>query len=414
MMNASLSLLILLWTFPGQCQAQTQAAITSETVNASQNDLAAMRVLMEEISVDPNNQRTRSLLRDLWQENLRKREEALEQGLKVSGELGTSSETYKQLSQALEALRSSQKRIAQKEGQIPGGANPDAGMFLALVRGAADSYEQGRQEEAFLVLTTALSLYPAWSGALPLSGKSPPAEPSRNIRLVKISTKTLAPFLAAGATFYAPVTPEDAESARQHFRAGIRFYSAGELAQAARSFREGLARDPNNEWIKKALARTTEELKFTAENAPSMPAPQPPASEPTRYLVQKGDTLSKLAQRFYGDPLQWEVIRDANPQLQGRLELTSGASLVIPPLAAGSPRPSARQRRASPDIGTIKHEVREGDTLRKLAKKYYGNPAYWEVIWRANPEIKDENALKAGATLVIPPLPKTSTRHEEL
>jgi tetratricopeptide (TPR) repeat protein len=345
-MIASLSLIFLLWALPVPGQAQSQEAATY------QNDLAAMRILLDEISSDPNNRRTRSLLRDLWQENLRKRETDLEQELKVSA----STEAQKQLTQALEALRST------KQEQASGGTNSDADIFSALVRSAAGSYEQGRQEEAFLVLSTAFSLYPAWTGALPSSGQPSKDQLSQNIRSVKISKKTSTHPLSAGATYSQVVTPKDAEAARQFFRSGVRFYSAGKFAQAAQSFREGLARDPNNEWITKSLARSLAELKVKAQNAPSRPVPQPP---------------------------------------------------VIPAPATASPSPGsgARQPLAATATGTIEHEVRAGDTLRKLATQYYGNPAYWDIIWKANRGIKDKNVLKAGDTLVIPPLPKKPTRH---
>jgi len=302
-----------------------------------------MRILLEEISADPNNQRTRFLLRDLWQDTLRKREAALEQGLEVSGELGASTDTKKQLIQALEALRSVRGK-GQTQGQTSDAANIDARMFPELVRGAADSFEQGRQQEAFLVLSAALSLYPAYNGtgALPLSSNSPGNSPqdglSRDIHPVQISAKTPAQPVIAAAVPSQLVTAADEESARQSFRAGIRFYSAGKLAQAAQSFREGLARDPGNEWIEKSLARTMKELELKADTAPSVPAPQPPASEPTRYLAQRGDTLWNLAQRFYGNPRKWEVIRDANPGLKDDYALAAGATLVIPPLPKTSPR----------------------------------------------------------------------------
>jgi phage tail protein X len=190
-----------------------------------------------------------------------------------------------------------------------------------------------------------------------LSGKSSKDKLSQSIQPVGISTKTPAQPLIAGATSFQFVSPGDAESARQRFRDGIRFYSAGELAQAAQSFSEGLARDPNNEWIKKSLERAMAELKLKDENA-----------------------------------------------------LKTGATLVIPPPTTGASRPLKRQRQALPDNGAIKHKVRTGDTLRTLAEKYYGNPAYWAVIWKHNSGIKNANVLTTGATLVIPELPKTSTR----
>jgi nucleoid-associated protein YgaU len=42
------------------------------------------------------------------------------------------------------------------------------------------------------------------------------------------------------------------------------------------------------------------------------------------YIVQSGDTLSKIAQRFYGDPLKYSKIFDANR------EVIQNADLIFP------------------------------------------------------------------------------------
>lgn len=61
--------------------------------------------------------------------------------------------------------------------------------------------------------------------------------------------------------------------------------------------------------------------------------PQPIESEPMlHYTVQSGDTLSEIAQEFYGRSVKWRLIRDANLELvgeEGRL-LQPGQILVIP------------------------------------------------------------------------------------
>ncbi|HFL3159044.1 TPA: LysM peptidoglycan-binding domain-containing protein [Clostridioides difficile] len=49
------------------------------------------------------------------------------------------------------------------------------------------------------------------------------------------------------------------------------------------------------------------------------------------------------------------------------------------------------------------HKVVEGDTLFKIAKKYYGNGDLWERIYKANEdEIKDPSVIKNGWVLIIP------------
>lgn len=65
-------------------------------------------------------------------------------------------------------------------------------------------------------------------------------------------------------------------------------------------------------------------------SSPQAAAPAAPSEERT-HLVAQGDTLSTIAQRYYGDASKWEKIFDANRDLlpnPGSLQL--GQTLKIP------------------------------------------------------------------------------------
>lgn len=47
--------------------------------------------------------------------------------------------------------------------------------------------------------------------------------------------------------------------------------------------------------------------------------------------------------------------------------------------------------------------VQPGDTLRDIAKKFYGDPAKWKLIYQANPTKIERGRPKEGEELVIPP-----------
>lgn len=74
------------------------------------------------------------------------------------------------------------------------------------------------------------------------------------------------------------------------------------------------------------------------------------AGAPTTYTVQRGDSLSRIAQRVYGDSRKYPLIQQAN-NLSDPGRIWVGQVLVIPPLADGtvaaapvvtpSPRPTA-------------------------------------------------------------------------
>jgi nucleoid-associated protein YgaU len=54
------------------------------------------------------------------------------------------------------------------------------------------------------------------------------------------------------------------------------------------------------------------------------------------YMVQRGDTLSRIAAEEYGDPGLWRNIAEANPDITNPRRMMPGQVLIIPPLTAFS------------------------------------------------------------------------------
>lgn len=72
-------------------------------------------------------------------------------------------------------------------------------------------------------------------------------------------------------------------------------------------------------------------------------------------------------------------------------------------LDAAKPKASSAPKSSRPNIPLpARHKVRPGDTLRALAKKYYGNERYWETIYKANPDKIRRGVPREGEELVIP------------
>ncbi len=78
-----------------------------------------------------------------------------------------------------------------------------------------------------------------------------------------------------------------------------------------------------------------------------------------------------------------------------------------PTQAQPTPRPTAKSGAttgARHAAGGQTYVVKQGDSLSKIAKKFYGDasPASMKKIQRANPQITNPDKIKAGMKLTIP------------
>ncbi len=86
-----------------------------------------------------------------------------------------------------------------------------------------------------------------------------------------------------------------------------------------------------------AIASTQASHSGTAKAETPATAQAQAKKQPTKndgkqtYVVKKGDTLSKIAQQFYGSPKKWRRIVEANKDKLGQSQiLKAGMTLVIP------------------------------------------------------------------------------------
>jgi LysM repeat protein len=93
-----------------------------------------------------------------------------------------------------------------------------------------------------------------------------------------------------------------------------------------------LAKAPPADSSPIAELRTNPERVRAAETAPApTPPPAPPAAPTRTHVVQSGDTLEKIAEKYYGDAKRWVRIYTVNNDLlrDGR-PLKAGMELEIP------------------------------------------------------------------------------------
>lgn len=116
----------------------------------------------------------------------------------------------------------------------------------------------------------------------------------------------------------------------------------------------------------------------------------------SKYTVEQGDSLSKIAEREYQDKNLWPVLvrtnNIANPNL-----IFVGVTLEIPSKEEAS--------EIKMQMTQTSYEVQEGDTLFKIAQKMYTDGSKWPVIAQANNTGRLPNGnplIFAGSTLIIP------------
>lgn len=147
--------------------------------------------------------------------------------------------------------------------------------------------------------------------------------------------------------------------------------------------------------------------------APTPVKPQPPSFR--EYTVQRGDTLSSIAQQLLGNGNRWREIADLN-RIAKPQDLRVGMVLKIPTAGAPqSPAPSTPPVAPKPSVPVTPkptqppspnpvartYTVQAGDTLSRIADKTLGNPQRWPEIARLN-NITQPQQLRVGMVLQLP------------
>jgi nucleoid-associated protein YgaU len=136
------------------------------------------------------------------------------------------------------------------------------------------------------------------------------------------------------------------------------------------------------------------------------------------YVIKRGDTPATIAQQHLGDASRWTEIARANPGLEAR-SLQIGQILRLPGAAAPAAAEdqvatTANKPAAAPGVVRASgaplaiHRVAQGDSLYKLARRYYGDASRWNLIQDANPAMLGGglSELRLDSELIIPALPE--------
>lgn len=153
-------------------------------------------------------------------------------------------------------------------------------------------------------------------------------------------------------------------------------------------------------------------------NVDIRPEPQQPSVRVlAKHTVRRGDTLYKLARQYYGNGEMWQLIREANPSINEKGQLSEGQSLMIPHRPDAAPAdtapltatglvvqvdPSTAPGAAQTGIPVRLVEVGAGQTLTAIAQQHLGNGQRWDEILAANKDqLRRPEDLKIGMKLRV-------------
>ena len=100
-----------------------------------------------------------------------------------------------------------------------------------------------------------------------------------------------------------------------------------------------------------------------------------------------------LASAFLNASPEVKRLIDQNQKLVAEVKRLRGTSITDN---------SGQEEVSKTDSYTIYH-VKKGDTLSRIAKQFYNDPAQWELVYNANRDsLKSPSGIRVGQTLIIP------------
>lgn len=124
------------------------------------------------------------------------------------------------------------------------------------------------------------------------------------------------------------------------------------------------------------------------------------------YYVMRGDTLGTIAQKVYGSRSKWKALQSENG--------LADANKIYPgDVIYYTLNDSSRAFAQTYEMGARQfHTVSAGDTLSRIAAKYYGTQGAWRILWKENPQILNPDKIRVGTTLTFRVSNKVAVRDE--
>ncbi len=145
----------------------------------------------------------------------------------------------------------------------------------------------------------------------------------------------------------------------------------------------------------------------SAAAAPSGPTSLPEMGSKMAYYVMRGDTLGAIAQKIYGSRKKWKALQSENG-LADANKIYPGDVIYF------TLNESSKAFAEKYEVGNRQaHTVVKGDTLARLAAKFYGTQGAWRALWKENPQVLNPDRLRVGTVLSYRAMTKVALKDEE-
>lgn len=122
------------------------------------------------------------------------------------------------------------------------------------------------------------------------------------------------------------------------------------------------------------------------------------------YIIQRGDTLWRLAARYYGSGRYWQRIFQANMDIlrnPNRLRIGQVITIFLDSTDSSPAQPDTETAETETTGNT--YTVQSGDSLWRIASRVYGQGRLWRQIFEANRDvISDPGKIYRRQTFFIP------------
>ncbi|UCF71863.1 MAG: LysM peptidoglycan-binding domain-containing protein [Deltaproteobacteria bacterium] len=195
------------------------------------------------------------------------------------------------------------------------------------------------------------------------------------------------------------IEPTLRERAEKNYQNGLAFYRKGEYSRARQEFLTALRYNPDHGDAKKMLQEhVLEEQQVKGY---------------VLHAIQPDESISMLAKKYYGDPKKFQIIAEYN-ELEDATKVRVGQEIKVPVVegmlffgtseeiisVSGEISKSSLTEVIPVKSFTI-HTVEPGESLSKVALRYYGDYKKFPIIAQYNQ--LDENAsLRVGQKIKIP------------